>query len=167
MSRVLKFRAWDKKKNRWAREWDRELENQEDPVYEKEYSEDSYWLDGDVASDLDLVNGRLNLGRYVWEQYTGLSDKNGIPIYEGDIVEFHRINPYKTYREPVSFGEIQDGEGYYHDTLLAWRTTYPNGDCHQSLYDLAMTPEKIGGEFLCEVIGNIHENKELWDDSEK
>jgi len=140
MSRVLKFRAWDKKKNRWAREWDRDLEDQEDQGYEKEYSEDSYWLDGDVASDLDLVNGRLRLDRYIWEQYTESTDKNGKDIYEGDILD-------------TPGGRclcVWDGGWAYQ--FKVHRTDW--SDIFKEFHKNS------------EVIGNIHENKELWGESD-
>ena len=136
MSRVLKFRAWDKKKNRWAREWDRELEDQEDQAYENEYSEDSHWLDGDVASDLDLVNGRLSLDRYIWEQYTEGTDKNGKEIYEGDILD-------------TPGGRclcVWNGDGWTYQ-FKVHRTDW---------FDIVKEFHKNS-----EVIGNIHENPEL------
>lgn len=90
------------------------------------------------------------------EQYTGMSDKNGKEIYEGDIVRYSFTNPNRTYTEPVSFGPIQDGEGYYHQEFLAWRTTYvDDGEAHSSLLDL------VGPNWTCEIVGNVHENPEL------
>lgn len=140
MSREIKFRAWDKEKSRWVREYDNRLEDQEDPAYEKEYDEDSGWLDGTVASDLDLVNDRLMIDRYVWEQYTGLKDKNGKEIYEGDIVEYvtHYYGNENRHRKVVEWGE--------------WDS------------DDFGEPHNLGYSNLSEgmeVIGNIHENPEL------
>ena len=146
MSRVLKFRAWDKKKNRWAREWDRDLEDREDQVYEKEYSEDSYWLDGDVASDLDLVNGRLSLDYYIWEQYTGLKDKDGKDIYEGDIVdiELHFGTGNEYIKGIVGF----DYGCFSIKTIM-------DGHIHPLHIFTSNT--------RASVIGNVHENKDLLD----
>jgi uncharacterized phage protein (TIGR01671 family) len=73
-------------------------------------------------------------------QYTGLTDKNGKEIYEGDI--------------------IFDEDGEYSKTIVI--TPYENyvGFFGKALEDNdTYTLEEIGDE--CEIIGNIYENPEL------
>lgn len=125
MTREIKFRAWDKKQN--------------EMVYFGSAGYTPVGL-GFVASNSD----------YRWKndlelmQYTGLKDKNGKEIYEGDILNHH--------------GKI-------------WQVNFTNG--WFQVDQIGNTPSPDGGEFppdsdllgnqyeVCEVIGNIYENKEL------
>lgn len=95
------------------------------------------------------------------EQYTGLKDKNGREIYEGDIVQFsdfpktHNLNRYylsnhgiKIVRWSLSHGGDYPFSGF---SFVNWDSTdFEVGelvDCMNIQY--------------CAVIGNIHENPSL------
>ena len=121
MSRVLKFRAWDNKQKKMLygvsigtiKVWD---ENAPLISHEFSYSEDC-----------------------IFEQYTGLTDKNGKEIYEGDIVTLN--------------GEWEEIE---HDDCSI--VTFENG-----CFRVGDGYENEAGSYLSDwrIIGNIHENPEL------
>ena len=109
MPREIKFRAWEKKEKRI--------------LY--------FTLDGlQISSDIPYII-ELNV-----MQYTGLKDKNGIEIYEGDIVkdDFDR------------FVIIFENGGF---------VASKGDEFDRSKYRTVKINE------LCEVIGNIYENPEL------
>ena len=78
-------------------------------------------------------------------QYTGLKDKNGKRIFEGDIIKHYNHNPIREYSEDV--GKVF----YYSKSCRFLRTSklFPN-DCLE-----------IEGCCEYEVIGNIHDNPEF------
>lgn len=132
MKREIKFRAWDKVHECYLYDvqgaYDMlsgcvKYENGEDAVYDEE-----------------CFAGFLDNDQYVVEQYTGLTDKNGREIYEGDVLDIGlRNQDGKPVIAPVSYetyaaGYVLDNGG--------------NGIWQRLTED-------------CEVIGNIFENKQL------
>ena len=125
--REIKFRAWE-------------------PLSKKYHYMDFCLYEGDEKKLFALPMGRqslrdsytaMNLDNLVIEQFTGVYDKNGKEIYEGDVLK----NP--DYEEAFVV-EYHEGMAGY----IGW------GD------------DKIAGCYLItgdeiEIIGNIHENPEL------
>ena len=79
-------------------------------------------------------------------QYTGLKDKNGVEIYEGDKVRLTVEDDDNTWVEVVKWS----------DEMLAWGL-YDDKDDEQPLELLS---DQAGSDAL-EVIGNIYETPEL------
>ena len=141
MSREIKYRVWDN----------------ENKSYNDPYSYAYYALTQDGGLDFYCHGDHMDEadpGVYFIEQYTGLKDKNGKEIYEGDIVEY--LSYRKDYIGQVVFGFVDDSEGYYIEKHYGWGI-YHDG-YNTSLGDYA--DDNMRCE-LVEVIGNIHENKEL------
>ena len=108
------------------------------------------WYEGDlgtVAHKRFIDNGKHN-ERVIPEtvgQYTGLTDKNGKKIFEGDIVSTDIKRPYLIveFRDGCFMFNCNDGGEDYYDIMLPI--------CKE-----AHTEYEYG-----EIIGNIHDNPEL------
>lgn len=117
MSREIKFRAWDAIKKEMVQM----------PIIQKVVAPRVYYY----AS----VPSRQAEPKLM--QYTGLKDKSGVEIYEGDILE---LKPYA----PM---EVKFGDGAFFVT--------PN-----PYWDVKISSEYLRKAGL-EVIGNIYQNPEL------
>ncbi len=102
---------------------------------------ESFWY-GESLVSLGYTLEDYNREEFHICQYTGLKDKNGKEIYEGDIVKCIEYFPPDT--GVVEFKYYECGDEYYPSTY-GWH-----------VQNVLLTPE-----LDIEVIGNIYENQEL------
>ena len=121
-----------------------------------------YWIYGDLVQNDDWVfmdNGygiKFEVDPETVGQYTGLKDKNGKKIFEGDIVRLHYF--YEAV-DPTTLVRYEAEQ-----TIIATIRIWNMG------VGFAPVGDDIGG-YLCdwidspqdelEIIGNIHDNPEL------
>jgi uncharacterized phage protein (TIGR01671 family) len=145
--REIKFRAWDAE------------------IKEMHYLDKiNFNLKYGYYQDDNAEWGRVELENCM--QYTGLKDKNGKEIYEGDIIGVPYINPMggiddkydpdTVYPVIFEYGEFALKRSNSNQSLMDWLKKgtgeyIPNYGNRRIVTD----------EFIGEVIGNIYENPEL------
>lgn len=124
MNRIIKFRAWDKNNKRFIESGDMLLGNIVGWKNTKEF-------EVGATSDFEII------------QFTGLHDKNGKEIYEGDLFQVAKNRIYEVvFTTKGEYDEIQCGFGLR------------SKDIPDFIIDTYAVNEG-------EIIGNIYENLEL------
>jgi uncharacterized phage protein (TIGR01671 family) len=80
-------------------------------------------------------------------QFTGLLDKKGNKVFEGDIVSFYEVLGQQGFMKPFK-GVVKYGKGYYY-------VEYINERNRKGTWNLSSC-------WHLEVVGNIHDNGELY-----
>lgn len=137
--REIKFRAWEPGTKTM---WHDNAESRYNEVLKKEYNQNLMMrLDGGIRTCQWYDNGVTMHDHTAFEvmQYTGLKDRNGKEIYEGDILSLLELGVSSkfTSKEAVKFDERFGGFAPF---------------CYPYFYNR---------DWAIEVIGNIYENPEL------
>lgn len=136
MSRIIKFRAWDKGYKFMT---NKVLVGNTDSKDEN-YTAHSVWIEPEFV-DYECEPGWMNFDEHsniILMQYTGLKDKNGLEIYEGDIL----IGKNYDITKPKYFIGVVE---YDWNRFVVKAKRFPQYDLNTTL----------------EVIGNIHQNQNL------
>ena len=130
---IQKFRAWISEADTMTNDLKGiDFEN-ETVVLKKFYWEDGFPVEEEVFE--------VEIGNAILMQSTGLKDKNGKEIFEGDIVKMAK----DVYSEPTHYEVVKHRGG-------AYRLESKQHGCELWLRHTD-----------CELVGNIYENKELLD----
>lgn len=140
--REILFQIWDKEKKRMSKPL---------PVFHSFIE----WSDGDIDMPTDFAIAKNK--RFVFRQFTGLKDKKGVEIYEGDIGEI-RTQSGRIDRFVVEWGI------HRRDMKSGWTVDIP-GFCFRidGFPSFPIANNYLNGHDLdiITIIGNIYQNPEL------
>lgn len=136
-NRIIKFRVWDSKENKMLSAVD--IFNPNNGIWYEDNPDGSLHIN-------KIINSLGYREELVMMQFTGLLDKNGKEIYEGDILN----NKGENYSE---FWKV-----YFNQDKMAWYIGCDNGD---EFYDDFLFEFSVNNKSYLYVCGNIFENADL------
>lgn len=137
MMRTIKARAYDKISNTW--------------MYQ-------YFIDGQLGMWCSFHgNGGVNYDLSEWQEYTGLKDKNGVEIYEGDIVSGSKGDFVGNVIGIVKYS----GMSFVFEGTTSSNRYDISGGCGPDYWRYHVTSDNIKILPEIEVIGNLRQNPEL------
>ncbi len=150
MNREIKFRGKRIDNNEWIYGYLVEY-TYKDTIYANGTSpKTNYIYPMKKRSELDCLEYYLKVVPETIGQYTGLMDKYGVDVYEGDIIDIHQtVNGYNQF--VIQYDNYKFSARYYNQKtkqILGWYQ-----------YDLDELFEINEAEKEIEVIGNIYENE--------
>lgn len=130
MSRVIKFRCWDAGRERYCNATENAIDG----------TGMLYWSGPGGGEIIPLP-----ADQFIVEQFTGLTDADGVEIYEGDILQFEYGG------DTFTTGPV----GWKADVCCFGSEIWLDGCIPEDLFIQHAAPE------CYRVIGNIHEHPEL------
>src|SRR3990167_5113122 len=148
MNRIIKFRAWDKTFKRMIAvdvlEWQK-FSADDSVCYIRGEFKDNF-----LGQTKELQTDSTTIKNIELMQFTGLTDKNGKEIYEGDIFNcIYNFDGCKDHKQVVVYVETS-----------ARFITKDYGECHQP-----RVTQTMSDMHRMEIIGNIYESKHLIDNT--
>jgi hypothetical protein len=158
--REIKFRFWGTKEKKMFDDADVFVGDLLEMLDYETEGKNCPYIGVNTAMGLAIENG------YIPREFTGLKDKNGKEIYEGDIIGVPYVSPIGQVDDkydpneifPVVFehGEFALKRPGDNQPLKEW-IKFKRGEYIPNYGN----PKIYTDEFIGEVIGNIYENKEL------
>lgn len=145
MDREIKFRGWNKKNKKWVSGYYLKNRSLHFVVADEFATPEKTWEDYEVEED--------SVGQYV-----GVKDKNGIEIYEGDMLLSEHY-PFKDNGKPNYYGVVE-----WIDCNVGFEiTTYvaKESNAHGISDGINMGVCSDDLATLYEVVGNVYDNKDL------
>ena len=125
-----------------------------------------HWDNGKVGIHNDALRCTLVVIPETVGQYTGLKDRNGRRIFEGDIIQYAERCEYDCYWESIEHPEEYEGidtQSWLARSAIEWcgENDYPAFDIEPHDFETNGLSWIINDDFVIEVIGNIHDNPEI------